>query len=370
MMQGSIWAVTRKEIFQIVRDPFTLAVAIFMPIVMVLFFGFAIEFNMDKIPLAIFDGSKTAESRILIDSFISSKYFVPRYVFSPAHAIEALDGGRAKTALIIKPEFARDLTPTRQSSVQILIDGADNSSAASVIGYLGGVQKLALSREFPDIELRQKVEIQSRFLFNPELNSQWFVVPGLAAVIIAILSILLTALTVAREWENGSMELLLGTPVRPLEIIVGKLLPYAVMGVGSVLFVFMMSKVIFRVPFRGSFILYMLSALVFLCTYLAQGLLISVLTRSQQLSMQFAMLSGLLPSMLLSGFIFPAEHMPPFFYYFTMILPARWFIEISRELFLQGAGFMQILPSFAMLCLLLLVMLTVATRKFKKDVEP
>jgi ABC-2 type transport system permease protein len=142
------------------------------------------------------------------------------------------------------------------------------------------------------------------------------------------------------------------------------------MGVISILFVFMMSKVVFGVPFRGSFILYMLSALLFLCTYLAQGLLISVVTRSQQLSMQFAMLSGLLPSMLLSGFIFPTEHMPPFFDYFTMILPARWFIKISRELFLQGAGFMQILPSFAMLCLLLLLMLTLATRKFKKDVEP
>lgn len=369
-MQGSVWAVARKEVFQIVRDPFTLAVAIIMPIVMVLFFGFAIEFNMDKIPLAIYDGSKTAESRILIDSFVSSKYFIPKYVVSPMHAVEALDGGRAKTALIIKPEFARYLMPTRQSQVQILIDGADNSSAASVVGYLGGVQKLAISKEFPGFDFRLPVEIHSRFLFNPELNSQWFVVPGLAAVIIAILSILLTALTVAREWENGSMELLLGTPVRPLEIIVGKLMPYAVMGIVSILFVFMMSKIVFQVPFRGNFLLYMFSALIFLCTYLAQGLLISVVTRSQQLSMQLAMLSGLLPSMLLSGFIFPTEHMPPFFYYFTMLLPARWFIKISRELFLQGSGLMQILPSLGMLCLLLVGMLSLATRKFKKDVEP
>ncbi|WP_413574581.1 ABC transporter permease [Bdellovibrio sp. HCB290] len=369
-MRGSVWAVAVKEVFQIVRDPFTMAVAIVMPIVMVLFFGFAIEFNMDKIPLAIFDGSKTVESRILIDSFVSSKYFVPKAVYSPAHAIETLDGGRSKTALIIKPEFARNLTPYRQSEVQILIDGADNSSAGSVIGYLAGVQQLSMKKLFPAADLRNPVEIHSRFLFNPELNSQWFVVPGLAAVIIAVLSILLTALTVAREWENGSMELLLGTPVRPFAIIVGKLLPYAVMGIVSIIFVFMMSKLVFDVPFRGSFILYMLSALIFLCTYLAQGLLISVLTRSQQLSMQFAMLSGLLPSMLLSGFIFPTEHMPPFFYYFTMILPARWFIEISRQLFLQGSGFMQILPSFGMLCLLLLVLLAIATKKFKKDVEP
>ena len=369
-MMGAVWAIARKEVFHIVRDPFTLALALGMPVIMVLFFGFAIEFNMDRIPLAIFDGSKTAESRRLAESFTSSRYFIPRYVISPLQAQQALDEGKAKTALIIRPEYARDIKPFQQSLVQVLIDGSDNASAGSVIGYLQGVQVHAIRSQMPELDIPQPLKVESRFLFNSELNSQWFVVPGLAAVIIAILSILLTALTVAREWERGSMELLLGTPVKPLEIVLGKLLPYSVMGIIAVIFVFIMSQLAFAVPFRGSFILYMASCLVFLCTYLAQGLLISVVTRKQQLSMQIAMLTGLLPTVLLSGFIFPNEHMPDFFYYLTMILPARWFIKISREIFLQGTGFAQILPSFLVLCLLFSVMILLAAKKFKKDVEP
>lgn len=368
MKLRSIVAIAKKEVFHIVRDPFTVALALGMPVVMVLFFGFAIEFNMDRIKLAVFDADKTQHSWDLQKTFTSSNYFISNTVLSPAYAIQALDEGRAHAALIIPPKYSQDLKPLSESSVQILIDGTDNSSAGSIVGYLGGIQRNIITQEFGNF--REPIKVQTRFLFNPELNSRWFVVPGLAAAIIAILSILLTALTVAREWENGSMELLLSTPVRPVEIILGKLLPYSAMGIVAVFFVFFMSQLVFSVPFRGSFFVYLVACLIFLSTYLAQGLLISVLTRKQQLSMQFAMLSGLLPTILLSGFIFPVEHMPSFFYYFTMLLPARWFIKISRELFLQGATFLEILPSFLALCGLFCLMIFLATKKFKKDVEP
>ena len=368
MKLRAVMAIAQKEVFHIVRDPFTLALALGMPVIMVLFFGFAIEFNMERISLAVHDSSKTQNSWLLQRTFTSSGYFRSHAVFSPAEAQQALDEGRAHAALLIPPGYARDLKPFQESAVQILVDGADNSSAGSILGYLGGIQKSANRAEFG--AFREPIELKTRFLFNPELNSRWFVVPGLAAAIIAILSILLTALTVAREWENGSMELLLSTPVSPVEIILGKLLPYSLMGLVAVLFVFLMSQVVFSVPFRGNFLLYLLACLIFLSTYLAQGLLISVITRKQQMSMQFAMLSGLLPTILLSGFIFPVEHMPKFFFYFTMLLPARWFIEISRALFLQGAGFFSILPSFLALCGLFVLMITLATKKFKRDVEP
>lgn len=368
MKISSIWAIAKKEVFHVVRDPFTLGMALGMPVIMVLFFGYAIEFNMDRIPLVVFDGNKSEVSSELTRSFTNSGYFVSQYVASPSHAVQHLDEGLAYAALIIPPTFTADLKSSTGSSVQVLVDGSDNASAGSVVGYRGGVQKNFLKKQGG--VLKEPLKVETRFLFNPELNSQWFVVPGLAAAITAILSILLTALTVAREWENGSMELLLATPVRPVEIILGKLLPYSAMGVIAILFVFLMSQWVFAVPFRGSFLLYLISSLIFLSTYLAQGLLISVLTRRQQLSMQFAMLSGLLPTILLSGFIFPVEHMPSFFYYFTMLLPARWFIKISRELFLQGATIVEIWPSFLALCVLLAVMILVATRKFKKDVEP
>ncbi|WP_347359402.1 ABC transporter permease [Bdellovibrio sp.] len=368
MRLRSVWAVAKKEVFHIVRDPFTLALALGMPVIMVVFFGYAIEFNMNHISLAVFDSSKTQNSRQLQQAFVSSNYFQSLYVRSPAEAQQALDEGRAHAALLIPPQYAQDLKPHSTTSVQILIDGTDNSSAGSILGYLGGIQRQILKAEFGDF--KEPIEVQPRFLFNSELNSRWFVVPGLAAALIAILSILLTALTVAREWENGSMELLLSTPVRPVEIILGKLLPYSVMGMVAVFFVFIISQIVFAVPFRGSFLIYLLCCVIFLSTYLAQGLLISVVTRKQQLSMQMAMLSGLLPTILLSGFIFPVEHMPDFFYYLTMLLPARWFIEISRDLFLKGAGFQNILPSFSALCGLFTLMLVLATRKFKRDVEP
>ncbi|QDK37694.1 ABC transporter permease [Bdellovibrio sp. NC01] len=380
-MNSSIFAIAQKEVFHIVRDPFTLAMALGMPVVMVLFFGLAIEFNLDKIPIAVFDANKSVQSRELIRTFSSSNYFLPRYVLGPGPALQMVDEGVARAAIIIPPTYAKDLRVFSGSDVQILVDGTDSSSAGSVLGYLGNIQLRANQKEFgvagtssaaiaSVLPTASAIDVKTRFLFNPELNSRWFVVPGLTAVVIALLSILLTALTVAREWENGSMELLLGTPVRPIEIILGKLMPYGVLGIASVFFVFILSQLVFAVPFRGSFIAYIMACVIFICTYLAQGLLISVVTRKQQLSMQIAMLTGLLPTILLSGFIFPNEHMPDFFYYLTMILPARWFIALSRRVFLQGSGFFDVLPLLGVMCLLLTVMILLATKKFKKDVEP
>jgi ABC-2 type transport system permease protein len=214
------------------------------------------------------------------------------------------------------------------------------------------------------------VEFKSRFLFNSELNSRWFVIPGLAVVVMAILAVLLTSLAVAREWETGSMELLLSTPVEPLEIIVGKLAPYALLGLAAMAFVFLMSRIVFAVPFRGSLLVYGAGAVLFLVAYLAQGLLISVLTRNQLVAMQVAMMSGLIPANLLSGFIFPIQSMPVFFQYLTMIMPARWLTDIARESYLKGATFTEMWEPFVALAILCVIMVALAVGKFKKDLEP
>ena len=198
---------------------------------------------------------------------------------------------------------------------------------------------------------RAAYDLRTRFLFNPELDSRWFIVPGLTVVVMAILSILLTALTVAREWENGSMELLLSTPVQPLEIIIGKLAPYGVLCLIAVGLVFVIARVGFGVPFVGNPFVFGAGCLIYLVTYLAQGLLISVLTRNQQVAMQFSMLTGFLPSQLLSGFIFPVASMPAFFRYFTMIFPARWFMQISRDTFLKGSSLAELSGAFFALSL-------------------
>ncbi|HOX23094.1 MAG TPA: ABC transporter permease subunit, partial [Elusimicrobiales bacterium] len=206
--------------------------------------------------------------------------------------------------------------------------------------------------------------------FNHELNSRWFIIPGLTVVICGLIGILLTALTVAREWENGSMEMLLSTPARPAAIIAGKLAPYLLLGFCGVVFVYGAARLVFGVPFCGSHALYALSCVLFLLAATAQGLFISIATRQQQLAMQFSIVSGLLPSLLLSGFVFPIESMPLFFRYFTFILPPRWFMEISRGIFLKGATLADLWPQLLMQAALCAILIKLALKKFKTDLEP
>jgi ABC-2 type transport system permease protein len=373
MNSGFVWeralAIARKEVFHILRDPFTLILALIFPIFTVVMYGVSIDFNLKNIRLAVSDADQSQSSRRLYDVFGSSHYFLLHGAGSPANAVQEVQGERAKAALIIPPRFEKDLLAGRSADVQVLVDGADNSTVSSVGSYMGGIQTLA-NQHIAHFNPSPPVQLRTRFLFNPELNSSWFVIPGLIVVVMAILSIMLTALTVAREWENGSMELLLSTPVQPLEIIVGKLLPYGVLGLLAVTMTYVIARMVFGVPFVGNLAVFGIGCVLFLATYLAQGLLISVVARNQQVAMQMAMLSGLLPSNLLSGFVFPIASMPVFFQYFTMILPARWFMQIGRNTFLKGSGFIQLAIPFAALAILCFAIIRMATSRFKRDLEP
>jgi ABC-2 type transport system permease protein len=364
-----VQAVTRKEIWHIWRDPFTLGMALVLPMILVVIFGIAIDFDVHHAPLAVQDHAQSAASREFIRVFANSGTFR----IEPANTDGPLEGllrdERAKAVLVIPPQFARDLVIAPQVDAQFLLDGADNTTAGSILTTLTGVQEAANLRLVPGWT-PPPATLAIRLLFNPELKTPWFIVPGLAVVVVAIVSILLTALTVAREWENGSMELLLSTPVRPIELIIGKLAPYTIIGLLAVLFIYIVARLGFGVPFRGSHLVLLAGAFLFLSAYLAQGLLISVLTRKQQLSMQFAIVSGLLPSVLLSGFVFPIESMPTPFHYLTMIFPARWFMIISRDLFLKGTNLPDLIAPFGALLLINTFMLSVAVRRFKRDVEP
>jgi len=317
----------------------------------------------------MFDADHSRSSRQLADNFGSSGYFIIDRVASPDAAQRALTGDHDRAALIVPGGFQKDLYAGRTAHAQVLLDGSDNSTVGPILGYVGAIQTIA-SRRIGEFDPPEPVKIKTRFLFNPELNSRWFAVPGLGVAVMAILSVLLTALTVAREWEDGSMELLLSTPVEPLEIIVGKLAPYAALGMAAVVFIYIMSRAVFGVPFEGSLITFGAGCLLFLATCLAQGLLISVVMRNQLIAMQVAVITGLVPAQLLSGFIFPIESMPAFFQYFTMILPARWFIVITRESYLKGATLLEMGEAFAALGILCVIMVGLATRKFKKDLEP
>jgi len=397
------YSIARKEVMHILRDPFTLALALGLPVMLVTFFGYAIDFEVKDIKLAVSDRDQGPAARRLKEIFSVSGYFSLVPPAAASGPVGMLDSGRAAAALFIEPGFSKKIkgggaavtpppacptlagpagpeacggvTPALSAlgglsaaEAQFVLDGSDNSKAAAVMGYLPGIQRAAQAR-LAGPPAREPFSVETRFLYNPELNSRWFTVPGLAAIIIGLLAIMLTALTVAREWENGSMELLLSTPVRPLEIMAGKLAPYGILVLAGVFFVYLVSRLVFGVPFAGSHLLYLAACLLFITAALSQGLLISVITRQQQVAMQLGMITGLLPSMLLSGFIFPVESMPKFFQYLTMLLPPRWFMAAARGITLKGADLGELAVPFLALGLLSAGMLALALAKFKTDLE-
>jgi ABC-2 type transport system permease protein len=362
-------AIARKEVMHILRDPFTAGMAIGLPIILVVYFGFAIDFDFKGVKLAVYDFDNTRQSRELTDVFLGSGYFKLDKGAYPGSMLAEVESEKDFGSVIIPPGFGRKIASGQKESVQILIDGSDNQKTGIITRYLASMQGAVNSRFAPQAQ-KPPVEIRTRFLYNPELNTQWFIVPGLVVIVIGLLSILMTALTVAREWENGSMELLLSTPVQPAEIVLGKILPYVGIGVIGTALVYAAARLIFGVPFEGSHFLLALAVLAFLIVSLAQGILISVTMRQQSKSMQLAFISGFLPSLLLSGFIFPVESMPVFFRYLTVILPPRWFMTIIRALFLKGSDLRELALPFGVLLLLGTVLITAASKRFKKDLEP
>lgn len=362
-------AIFNKECMHILRDPFTLIFALIMPVVMVLMFGTSIEFNVRNVPTAYLDQNKSQSSRVFLDALSSSHYFKVRSVSSPYRGVKLLEREQARALIIIPPDFESTLLGKGNGKIQVLIDGTDNSSGNALMGYLGAIQVKSLQNM---IKMKLPVEpitLKTRFLFNPELNSRWFVVPALAAVIMAILSILLTALTVSREWENGSMELLLSTPVRAAEVILGKMVPYAFLGLFAVVLLYIIARTLYGLPFAGTHWIFWLGTLLFLLTYLGQGLLVSTMIRSQQAAVQIALMLGLMPTMLFSGFIFPIEHMPLGFQYFTTFFPARWYVSIARDQFLQGSTFIELILPFSMLFLFAYLVIQLCILKFKGNLE-
>jgi ABC-2 type transport system permease protein len=364
-----IISLTKKEVHHILRDPFTMGMAIGLPVFMVFFFGYAINFNIQNIPMTVYNQSHSTFSRELIESFNSSHFFKTQRGHQLHDLSRDVQTETSRATLIIPPRFERDIRTGRTASVQILLDGSDNSTVGIIGGYLQGVQALAL-RKILNIKEKNPVALKTRYLFNPELNSHWFTIPGLSVTVIAMIAIFMTSLTIAREWENGSMELLLSTPVHPFEIIIGKLLPYVALGLLGELLIYIVARVGFNVPFTGSYLIFLVSSLMFLSAYMSLGIFISVATRQQMLAMQFSMMIGMLPTMLLSGFIFPIESMPTFFHYFTGILPARWFMVIARGLFLKNQSLMELIKPLGFLAVLDFLLILLATRKFKKDLEP
>ena len=370
------FAVARKEVLHIVRDPRSLGMALAMPLVMLLLFGVALTLDVDRIPTLVYDADRSLQSRELIARFDGSRFFdvlghTNRYVDIESH----VDSGEVLMALAIPAGFSGELLAGRQARVQILLDGSDSNTASIAIGYVNallGNYELDIRAEAQQRRLGRVIkppaEARLRVWYNNELKSKNYIVPGLIAVILMIIAALLTSLTIAREWEMGTMEQILSTPLRPAEIVLGKMLAYFGVGVADTAMAILVGVFVFGVPFRGNVLLLAAACGIFLIGALFWGILISAVARSQLLAYQMGMITSFLPAFLLSGFVYAIETMPTPIQLFTLIVPARYFITILKGIFLKGVGLEVLAVELAFLVAYAGLVFLAATRKLRQKV--
>jgi len=378
-MKKRILTLTKKEVLHIIRDPRSLYLALILPVVLLILFGFAITFDIHHLPIGIVDQDRTPLSRDLISSLRASDYFSIRFIRHNYAQLEPLlEEGKVKLILAFPPHFSRRLAQGEKPAIQLLIDGSDNNTAQVAIGYLSrliqtfSIKKLKenLKEKSPlAAELIPPILPQPRIWYNPELKSANFIIPGLIAVVMMVLTTLLTSLTIAREWETGTMEQLIITPAKAPEIIIGKVAPYIFLGYLQITLVILVGTILFSVPLKGSLILLFFASGIFLVCGLGIGLLVSTVSRSQQLAFMFSIIFTLLPSFLLSGFIFPVSSMPSLIQYVTWLVPAKYFLVILRGIFLKGNGIAILWPQLLILALFALFFLLAATKRLKLTLE-
>jgi ABC-2 type transport system permease protein len=358
-----------KEVIQLSRDPLTLLLMLVVPMFQLLLFGYAINTDIRNIRTVVYDLDVGKESRELVDAFRNTDYFrIISWVNSDEELNSAIVSGRAKVGIKIPPDYSNRLINEEQATVLVLIDGSDSSVATQslqVTTQVGLTKSLdLLAAKFGGEAVEPPIEVRPKMLFNPDLRSANFMVPGLIAVILQIITTLLTAFSIVRERERGTLEQLLVTPVRPFGLMLGKLVPYGLIGVVETCTVLTVMRLVFDVAISGSLLLLLCLSIVFLFTALAIGLLISTKAQSQMQALQLAWLI-MLPSVLLSGFMFPRDSMPVVMQWVGFLVPATHFMEILRGIVLRGATLGDLFPEVITLCVMGLILLALSAFRFR-----
>ena len=369
-------AMARKELLHIVRDPRSLIAALALPLMMLLIFGYALSLDVDRIPTIIYDLDHTPQSRALIREFRGSRYFdIIEEATSYRPSEREMDMRRCLLGVVLPPDYSRNLLSGEEAQVQLLLDGTDSNTAAIALGYGEGVVqgyalrlRAAAQSPGPGSVLHTPVEPRVRVWYNTDLISRDYIVPGLISVILMIIAALLTSLTIAREWENGTMEQLLSTPLRPAEMALGKLSAYFLLGIVDMFLCLFVGIVIFDVPLKGSAIFLFVSSCVYLFGALGWGVLVSAMNRNQLSAYQLGTLTSFLPAFLLSGFIYSIENMPRVIQAIALFVPARYFINIVKGVFLKGIGLEILWFDFLLLVLYGAAVFYFATRKLRQKV--
>ena len=347
-----VWTMTRKEFIHIVRDPRTLSLVIFMPVLLLVLLGYAVTSDIEDIPLAVADQSQTAASRSFVEKYELSGYFeTTNYVGSESEILLLIDEGAIKTGVLIPEDFGRKVSTGESSPVQFYIDGSDPALAqtaqlaAETIGQANSQEILIqqLSRSGFPIEISLPIDTRLRFLYNPDMRRMNYMVPGLIAVILQVQTLLLTAFAIVREREQGTLEQLIVTPIKDWELMLGKILPFVVVALLNILMALGISYLLFRVPIAGSITLLLGLSLIFLLGSLGFGILISTIARTQIQAMYLATFL-MIPAFILSGFLVPRTNMPWLAFYAGYLMPVTYFLEIVRGIILKGVGFWILWP--------------------------
>ncbi len=369
-----VMAMARKEVIQIGRDPRSLLIIIAMPLMQLFIYGYAVNLDIKHIPLCVYDRDATQTSQDLLKRFQATDYFdIVRVSPDYQDVIRQIDQGTCRIAVVVPSQFSETLRSSGQANVQALLDASDSNTASIGMGYAQSILQ-AYSQQV-QINWQQRhgmapvapvVTFEPRTWFNEDLSSMANIIPGVVALVMAVVGAFLTSLTIAREWERGTMEQLISTPVGKLEIEIGKLVPYFIIGMLDTALCAGMGVWWFGVPFRGSWTLMFGCSMLFLIVVLAIGYLISVVAKNQLAASQMALLTTFLPAFLLSGFIFPIEQMPTVVQWITRILPARYYVSILRNVFLKGTPAELMAGQVTALAIIAAVAITLATRAFEK----
>jgi len=358
--------ICRKEFLHIARDPGTLFFALLIPMLQLFLFGFAVDTNIRQIPTVVFDESRTQDSRQLLQSFSSSDVFkLSSYASSKDEMYEAIRAGKARVGIRIPYDYARHLQDGTTATVLVLVDGSDSTLAGQAVSTATGVTLIeSLAKVSPNGKM--PIEVRPSVLYNPATRSANFFVPGLIAILLQVMTILLIALSLVRERERGTLEQLTMTPVAPLGLMVGKMIPYGLLAFFELCAILAVMRVVFQVPIHGSVFTLLAMSLPFLLTVLGIGLVISTKAHTQAEAFQLSM-GTILPSVFLSGYIFLIDNMPPFFQAISRIIPATYYISVLRGIILRGAGLRELWANAAILTAMGIAAVLLAAWQFVKQ---
>lgn len=376
----SFWrflAVARKELLHIVRDSRSLIIVVIMPVTLMLLFGYGVNLDLKSLPLYVYDQEGSQQSQALLKHFQASQYFhIVRVVNRYDTLTHALDDGDAKMGFVIPWNFSQQLGSGGPARVQALVDATDDNSANILLGYTQAVVQQYSSEVQIDWLQRHgqsvapaPIGVETRTWYNEDLESSAFIIPGVLALVMSVIGAFLTSLTIAREWERGSMEQLVSTPVTAMEIMFGKLAPYFILGMIDVAVCAWFAIAWFHVPFRGTYFALTVSSALFMIVVLSLGFFISVLAKNQFAASQIALITTFLPAFLLSGFLFAIDQMPVVLQWITRILPARYYVSVLKEIFLKGTSTAMLSADLVPLAVFAVILAFVATRSFHKRLD-